>query len=112
MRLFETQDAEVTKVTVDKNDPDAVRVVFTGFPPSAEGLDTRHKDYKPSGELMPGEWGVAKPAIDGEVNFMWNFTSDRGFSMMVPPHDIKKEPNEERYPNLGKRSNKLADLMK
>ena len=115
MKLIETQDAEVTKVVVRQDDPDAIRVSFNGFPPSDEGLDIRHPDYKPTDKLSRGDWGVAKPAIADQPNFMWNFTSDRGFSMMVPPHDLHKDPAEERYPNLKvhqKRSSRLADLMK
>jgi len=99
MKLTETQDAQASKVTVRKDDPDAIRVKFTGFPPGE--LDSRHKDFEPSGELMPGEYGMAKPAMADQPDYMWHFTSDRGFSITIPPHDVKKSPKETRYPNLG-----------
>jgi hypothetical protein len=116
MNLTEMAGGTTSTVVIHKDDPDAVRVKFVGFPPGKH--DSRHPEFEPSGDLMPGEMGYGKPARPGQVNGMWNFTSDRGFSMFLPPHDLKRDPSDEKYPNLGTtdqklmKSHHLADLMK
>ncbi len=96
MKLFEIQSAKAVDNPVDPKDPNAIRAQFIGTPPAE--LDTRHPDYKPSGELMPGEYGYARPLDD--PNGPWYFTSDKGFSMLTPPHDIRRDPNDDKYPML------------
>lgn len=98
MKLIETQVPMEATEEVHKDDPDAIRVQFVGLPPGTH--DPKHPENKPTGDLMPGEFGIAKPVRDDHPGFVWLFTSDRGFSMVVPPHDLRKEPNEDRYPTL------------
>lgn len=97
MRLAETQEAEVSKVVVHKDDPEAIRVMYVGMEPNMDGLDAKHPDYKPTGELLRGDMGWAKPIHAEHPGFIWYFTSDRGFSMTVPPQDLRKDPAEERH---------------
>jgi len=96
MKLIEMQSARAVDNPVDRNDPNAIRAQFVGAPPAE--LDTKHPDYEPSGEMMPGEFGFARP--DNNPEGLWYFTSDRGFSMIVPPHDIRRDPKDETYPML------------
>ncbi len=63
MKLIETQSAMASANPVDRNDPDAIRAQFVGAPPAE--YDTKHSDYEPSGELMSGEYGSARPAERG-----------------------------------------------
>lgn len=78
-----------THKPVSPDDPDAVRARYTGMEPGK--YDVKHPKYEPSGELLKGETGYAKPIRPEHRQFMWVFTSDRGFTMMVPPHDLEQE---------------------
>ena len=98
MKLIEIQEAKVSHDPVDPKDPEAIRAQFVGTPPAE--FETRHPDYKPSGELMPGEHGHAKPTAGGDPRGLWHFTSDRGFTMVCPPHDLRRDPSDEKYPML------------
>jgi len=98
MKLTETQIAMEATESVDRKDPDAIRARFVGTPPGTH--DPKHPENKPTGELMPGEYGYARPVNKAHPNYLWLFTSDRGFSMVCPPHDIRKKPSEERYPKI------------
>jgi hypothetical protein len=96
MKLIEMFPGEAENNPVDPKDPKAIRAQFIGTPPAE--LDTRHPDYEPSGKLMPGEYGHAKPVENPKGP--WYFTSDKGFSMLCPPHDIRRDPKDDKYPML------------
>jgi len=98
MKLTETMLAEASTETVSKDDPNAIPVTYVGVPPGTH--DPKHPENKPTGDLMPGESGMARPIHPEHPGYMWYFTSDKGFSMVVPPHDIRKARDEERYPQL------------
>ncbi len=62
------------------------RYVFNGTPPLTKEIK---KGGVPTGDLMPGETGIAFPCEVNNPEGFWEFTSDRGFTMIVPPHDIQ-----------------------
>ena len=57
------------------------------------GTPSLTKDIKeggvPTGELNVGECGTAHPVIADQPRFLWEFTSDRGFVINCPKHDLQ-----------------------